>query len=103
MADSVMNYESLEQAATALKTHKENIDQMLSDLTQHLGSLTGQWEGVSKREFDEQFEKLKPNIQKFAQLLENYSKELKTEIQSEQERQQNRKTVISTNLEQGFH
>ena len=101
MADSHMNYEALEQAETKVKQHKENFDSMISDLTQNLSSLTGQWDGAAKQAFDEQFAALKPQLEKFAELLGRYGLELKAEVKSEQERQAQRKTDIQNNLE--FH
>lgn len=101
MADSLMNYEALEQAETKVKQHKKNFDSMISDLTQNLSNLTGQWDGAAKKEFDTQFEALKPKLKDFAELLGRYGLELKAEVKSEQERQAQRKTNIQNNLE--FH
>lgn len=101
MADSLMNYESLEQAETKIRQHKESFDTMISDLTKNISNLTGQWDGAAKKEFDAQFESLKPQLDKFAALLERYGQELQSEVKSERERQAERTTKIRTNLD--FH
>ena len=102
MADSLMNYEALEQAETKVKQHKENFDSMISDLTKNFNGLTGQWDGAAKREFDAQFESLKPQLDKFAALLERYGQELQSEVKSERERQAERTVKIRENLGE-FH
>lgn len=102
MADSLMNYESLEQAETKIRQHKESFDTMISDLTQNISNLTGQWDGAAKKEFDAQFDSLKPQLDKFAALLERYGQELQSEVKSERERQAERTAKIRVNLGE-FH
>lgn len=99
MADSLMNYDALEKASAKVKQCKENFDSMIKDLTKSLSELTGQWDGAAKKEFDTQFEALKPKLNEFVALLGRYELELKAEVKSEQERQAERKVKIGTELE----
>lgn len=97
--DSLMNYEALEQAEVKVTQHKRDFDTMINDLTKNIANLTGQWDGAAKKEFDAQFEALKPQLKKFSELLGRYSEELKAEVKSERERQSERTVSIRNSLE----
>lgn len=84
MAKILIDYDALEQAEKKISQHKENFDTMIGDLTSTINKLNGQWEGTAKNEFDAQFESLKPQLKKFAELLGNYAVALNNTVQAGQ-------------------
>lgn len=80
MADSVVTYEALSTAATNVAHHKQNFDDMIKGMDGIVSSLEGEWKGQAKAEFENEFAKLKPTLEKFSELLGRYSDELNKHV-----------------------
>ena len=98
MHDVAMTYEAMSNASNQVKAHKESFDKMLSELNSLVSDLEGKWEGAAKKEFQEAFDKLKPTLEKFAELLKQYDTELKTEVTSMQQKDSSGSQRIGANL-----
>lgn len=93
-----ISYEALQNAASQVRLHKQNFDEMISGMTTIVDGLSGQWEGVAKTEFENAFRTLKPTLQKFSELMQRYSEELDKEVAETQQSQTGRRQSISSNL-----
>ncbi|GHS88013.1 ESAT-6-like protein [Actinomycetota bacterium] len=68
--------DELRTSAEKYSSGSEEIQQILSDLTQEQGVIRDNWEGSSFESFDEQFTELSPKIQQFAELLQDIREQL---------------------------
>lgn len=98
MPNVTMTYEAMSSASSQVKTHKQNFDSMITGMSSIVSSLSGQWEGVAKTEFENQFAVLKPTLQKFAELMGRYSTELEKEVADMMEKESGSAQRISSNL-----
>lgn len=98
MPDVTMTYDAMSTASGQVKTHKENFDTMLTGLISLVSDLEGKWEGVAKDEFQDAFDKIKPTLEKFADLLERYNTELETEVASMMKKDSSGGQRIGANL-----
>jgi WXG100 family type VII secretion target len=56
----------------------DEIQDILSSLTREQGIIRDNWEGTAFDSFDEQFSELSPQIQKFADLLQDIREQLRS-------------------------
>lgn len=68
--------EELRMSAEKYSQGSEEIQQILSSLTQEQGVIRDNWEGNAFDSFDNQFNELTPKIQQFAELLQQIREQL---------------------------
>ncbi|EUJ43459.1 WXG100 family type VII secretion target [Listeria riparia] len=54
----------------------QDIEQILRELQQLQEQLRGEWEGAAFQKFDEQFQKLKPKVTEFSNLMHQIEQQL---------------------------
>ncbi len=68
--------EELRTSATKYTHGAQEIDQILSTLTNEQETIRTNWEGDAFTSFDNQFTELSPKIKEFSQLLEDINRQL---------------------------
>ncbi|SDZ50411.1 WXG100 family type VII secretion target [Evansella caseinilytica] len=72
-----MTPDQLSDKAKRYGRSADQIDQILSDLSNLQVELKGEWEGLAFERFDDQFIELKPKVQNFSHLM----KEIQTQLE----------------------
>ena len=68
--------EELRASAQRYTDGAENVNQVLSSLTNEQAIISENWEGSAFQSFEEQFNELSPKIKEFAQLLQDINAQL---------------------------
>ncbi|WP_342555561.1 WXG100 family type VII secretion target [Paenibacillus sp. FSL R7-0652] len=68
--------EQLDQVSNQFKQSGEQSQQIVSTLTQSITSMEGQWEGMTKQRFFQEFQEASKQMQSFVQTLNSISVEL---------------------------
>jgi WXG100 family type VII secretion target len=76
MARVKLNPEELRASAQRYTDGAENVNQVLSSLTNEQAIISENWEGSAFQSFEEQFNELSPKIKEFAQLLQDINAQL---------------------------
>lgn len=76
MATIKMTPEEVRGLSTVYNTSSQEIQEMLGKLQATQGKLAQTWEGDAFNSFEEQFNNMKPTVQKFGQLLEDVYQQL---------------------------
>jgi len=76
MARIKLNPEELRASAQRYTDGAENVNQVLSSLTNEQAIISENWEGSAFQSFEEQFNELSPKIKEFAQLLQDINAQL---------------------------
>lgn len=76
MATIKLTPDELRTSATKYTQGSQDIDQVLSSLTNEQSVIRENWEGTAFTSFDNKFEELKPKIQEFSQLLVDINEQL---------------------------
>jgi WXG100 family type VII secretion target len=69
--------EQLDQVAGQFKSSSEQSQQMISRLAQQVNGLQGQWDGMTKQRFFQDFQAAQKQMNTYVQLLESINAELK--------------------------
>jgi WXG100 family type VII secretion target len=69
--------EQLDQVAGQFKSTSEQSQQMISRLAQQVNGLQGQWDGMTKQRFFQDFQAAQKQMNTYVQLLESINAELK--------------------------
>ena len=85
MADVTMNYGSLENAASQVSQAQEDLEQVISFLTNAVSALEGNWQGESYNAFVNAWAESKPTMEKLAAAVGNFAPELKRAVASQKE------------------
>lgn len=78
--DVLMNYSDIAAFSKEVEGHKVDFDALLSDLDKLASDLEGVWQGYAALEFQEAFEKLRPQLKNFSDMLTVYQTELNQAI-----------------------
>ncbi|WP_374015705.1 WXG100 family type VII secretion target [Paenibacillus thiaminolyticus] len=70
--------EQMDQVANQFKQGGEQSQQVVSGLTQAIQGMEGQWEGMTKQRFFQEFQEASGQMQAFVQTLNGISEELRT-------------------------
>ena len=76
MARIKLTPEELRASAQRYTDGAENVNQVLSSLTNEQAIISENWEGSAFQSFEEQFNELAPKIKEFAQLLQDINAQL---------------------------
>ena len=76
MARIKLTPEELSASAQRYTDGAENVNQVLSSLTNEQAIISENWEGSAFQSFEEQFNELSPKIKEFAQLLQDINAQL---------------------------
>ena len=76
MARIKLTPEELRASAQRYTVGAENVNQVLSSLTNEQAIISENWEGSAFQSFEEQFNELSPKIKEFAQLLQDINAQL---------------------------
>lgn len=77
MADLIkLTYADLEAVATSFKNKADEIDTMITELSQKMGELDGTWKGLTKDALFEQFETCKQSLAQFPELMVGFGERL---------------------------
>ena len=76
MARIKLTPEELRASAQRYTDGAENVNQVLSSLTNEQAIISENWEGSAFQSFEEQFNELSPKIKEFAQLLQGINAQL---------------------------
>ena len=76
MARIKLTPEELRASAQRYTDGAENVNQVLSSLTNEQAIISENWEGSACQSFEEQFNELSPKIKEFAQLLQDINAQL---------------------------
>ena len=76
MARIKLTPEELRASAQRYTDGAENVNQVLSSLTNEQAIISENWEGSAFQSFEEQFNELSPKIKEFAQLLQDINAQL---------------------------
>ena len=76
MARIKLTPEELRASAQRYTDGAENVNQVLSSLTNEQAIISENWEGSAFQSFEEQFNELSPKIKEFAQLLQDIHAQL---------------------------
>ncbi|WP_036647701.1 WXG100 family type VII secretion target [Paenibacillus pini] len=68
--------EQVDQVANQFKQSGEQSQQIVSTLTQAIHGMEGQWEGMTKQRFFQEFQDANKQMQSFVQILNSISQEL---------------------------
>ena len=76
MARIKLTPDELRASAQRYTDGAENVNQVLSSLTNEQAIISENWEGSAFQSFEEQFNELSPKIKEFAQLLQDINAQL---------------------------
>ena len=76
MARIKLTPEELRASAQRYTDGAENVNQVLSSITNEQAIISENWEGSAFQSFEEQFNELSPKIKEFAQLLQDINAQL---------------------------
>lgn len=76
MSRILINPDEVEGVAKDFKSKREQSQQIITALNQRINSLEGQWDGMTKQRFFQDFQEAKKNMENFTQLLDNISQAL---------------------------
>lgn len=99
--DVLMKYDDVSAFSKEVAEHKTNFDTLLSDLDSLNGELNGSWKGYAAAEFKEAYEKLRPQLKRFSQLLLTYQTELNHAVADSSNTQNKSAKRIDSNLTLG--
>ncbi|MDR0266682.1 WXG100 family type VII secretion target [Paenibacillus sp.] len=68
--------EQVDTVANQFKQSGEQSQQLVSSLTQAIQGMEGQWEGMTKQRFFQEFQEANKQMQSFVQILNSISQEL---------------------------
>ncbi|GIO29872.1 MULTISPECIES: WXG100 family type VII secretion target [Paenibacillus] len=68
--------EQVDAVANQFKQGGEQSQQIVNGLTQAIHGMEGQWEGMTKQRFFQEFQEANKQMQSFVQILNNISQEL---------------------------
>ncbi|ADM69831.1 WXG100 family type VII secretion target [Paenibacillus sp. SEL3] len=68
--------EQVDQVANQFKQSGEQSQQIVSSLTQSISGMEGQWEGMTKQRFFQEFQEASKQMQAFVTTLNSISQEL---------------------------
>lgn len=85
MADVLMNYEALYNAATKYSNAQTELDELTSNLTAVVDALGGNFEGEAYRAFESAWQQSKPTLQKLAEAVGNFAPELNNAVERQKE------------------
>ena len=78
MAKILVTPDELDQASnTFTQAQSQSVD-LVSRLNSTISNFQGRWEGMTQQKFFQEYEAAKQNMQKYIEMLEEVSKELKT-------------------------
>ncbi|MCE5170436.1 WXG100 family type VII secretion target [Paenibacillus profundus] len=69
--------EQIDQVANQFRQSGDQSQQIVSTLTQSIQGMEGQWEGMTKQRFFQEFQEASKQMQSFVQTLNTISEELK--------------------------
>ncbi|MCM3340096.1 MULTISPECIES: WXG100 family type VII secretion target [unclassified Paenibacillus] len=69
--------EQIDQVANQFRQSGDQSQQIVSTLTQSIQGMEGQWEGMTKQRFFQEFQEANKQMQSFVQTLNTISEELK--------------------------
>ncbi|EJW17916.1 WXG100 family type VII secretion target [Paenibacillus alvei] len=69
--------EQVDQVANQFKQGGDQSQQIVASLTQSIQGMEGQWEGMTKQRFFQEFQEASKQMQSFVQTLNTISEELK--------------------------
>lgn len=69
--------EQVEQVANQFKQSGDQSQQIVNSLTQSVNGMEGQWDGMTKQRFFQEFQEASRLMQSFVQTLDSISTELK--------------------------
>lgn len=84
-SDVSMTYSSLQAAANQVEHSKENLNEVISDLTKAVNALEGEWSGEAYNAFVEAWNESKPTMQKLADAVGRFAPELNEAVSTQQE------------------
>ncbi|MBA4496409.1 WXG100 family type VII secretion target [Paenactinomyces guangxiensis] len=76
MARILITPEEVEQVAQQFKAKREESSQIINVLNQQIQGLEGQWDGMTKQRFFQDFQEARKNMENFVHLLDNISQAL---------------------------
>ncbi len=76
MATIKLTPEDLRGSATKYTSGSEQIDEILTTLTNEQSVISDNWDGSAFESFEEQFNELSPKIKEFAELLQSINEQL---------------------------
>lgn len=88
MAEIQVNSEALRSTASQLKSRKDNFDQIASDFSQNLNSLSGVWEGEAFNNFKTQLDSLQPSLESYSKVIMDYANFLETAAEQYEQTEQ---------------
>ncbi|MBH8593633.1 WXG100 family type VII secretion target, partial [Paenactinomyces guangxiensis] len=71
MARILITPEEVEQVAQQFKVKREESSQIINALNQQIQGLEGQWDGMTKQRFFQDFQEARKNMENFVHLLDN--------------------------------
>ena len=77
MAQIQIDPDHVEQVAKQFQAKRQESEQIIQHLRSQINSLEGQWEGMTKQRFFNDFQEAEQNMKNFTLLLENISTALK--------------------------
>lgn len=85
MADVMMNYEGLHEAATKYSNAQTEIDDITANLDAAVQALSGNFQGEAYRAFEAAWQESKPTLLKLAEALGNFAPELNAAVERQRE------------------
>jgi WXG100 family type VII secretion target len=76
MSRILINPDEVDAVAKEFKAKREESQQIINSLAQRINGMEGQWDGMTKQRFFQDFQEAKKNMDHFVQLLENISQAL---------------------------
>jgi WXG100 family type VII secretion target len=76
MSRILINPDEVDAVAREFQAKREQSQQLINSLTQRIHGLEGQWDGMTKQRFFQDFHEAKKNMDNFVLLLDNISQAL---------------------------
>ncbi|SFX76111.1 WXG100 family type VII secretion target [Thermoactinomyces sp. DSM 45891] len=68
--------DQVEAAAKEFQAKRDESEQIINTLSNRISSMEGQWEGMTRNKFVQEFDQAKNNMKQFTTLLESISQSL---------------------------
>jgi WXG100 family type VII secretion target len=77
-----MTPEQMRTRAKAFRGEGQKVEDTIKKMQSLINTLKGEWEGQASKEFEQQFNTLKPSFTKMRELVEDISKQLESTAQA---------------------
>lgn len=96
MADIAMTYTAVENLANSIDDMRRQLEDMRSALDTLVSSTEGSWKGSAHKKFVSSYQKLEPKMHDIGNLLEEYSRRIRSAMKSQQDTDANSAAGLSS-------